>query len=74
MVIGPGRRSAESRNRRRRVSGSARPGVDTGQRPETTTDESAELKRLRRDNAELRRAGEITNAASASAEFDRPCS
>ena len=30
--------------------------VDAGQRPGTTTDESAELRRLRRENAELRRA------------------
>ncbi|MFV3873563.1 transposase, partial [Mycobacterium tuberculosis] len=28
--------------------------VDAGARPGTTTEESAELKRLRRDNAELR--------------------
>ena len=30
--------------------------VDAGARPGTTTEESAELKRLRRENAELRRA------------------
>jgi transposase len=37
-------------------------------------DESAELKRLRRQNAELRRANEILKAASAffAAELDRP--
>jgi transposase len=48
--------------------------VDTGQRPGTTSDESAELKRLRRENAELRRANEILKAASAffAAELDRP--
>ena len=48
--------------------------VDAGQRPGTTTDESAELKRLRRENAELRRANEILKAASAffAAELDRP--
>ena len=48
--------------------------VDTGQRPGTTSDESAELKRLRRENAELRRANEILRAASAffAAELDRP--
>ena len=47
--------------------------VDGGQRPGTTTEESAELKRLRRENAELRRANEILKAASAScaAELDR---
>jgi transposase len=39
--------------------------VDAGQRPGTTSDESAELKRLRRENAELRRANEILKAASA---------
>ena len=39
--------------------------VDAGRRPGTTTDESAELKRLRRENAELRRANEILKAASA---------
>jgi transposase len=48
--------------------------VDAGQRPGTTSDESAELKRLRRENAELRRANEILKAASAffAAELDRP--
>jgi transposase len=48
--------------------------VDEGQRPGTTSDESAELKRLRRENAELRRANEILKAASAffAAELDRP--
>jgi transposase len=39
--------------------------VDDGRRPGATTDESAELKRLRRENAELRRANEILKAASA---------
>jgi transposase len=48
--------------------------VDAGQRPGVTTEESAELKRLRRENAELRRANEILKAASAffAAELDRP--
>ncbi len=48
--------------------------VDDGQRPGTTSDESAELKRLRRENAELKRANEILKAASAffAAELDRP--
>jgi transposase len=48
--------------------------VDAGQRAGTTADESAELKRLRRENAELRRANEILKAASAffAAELDRP--
>ncbi len=48
--------------------------VDGGQRPGTTSEESAELKRLKRENAELRRANEILKAASAffAAELDRP--
>ncbi|MBB2742097.1 UNVERIFIED_ORG: transposase [Microbispora rosea subsp. rosea] len=48
--------------------------IDEGARPGTTSDESAELKRLRRENAELRRANEILKAASAffAAELDRP--
>jgi transposase len=40
--------------------------VDTGQRAGVSTDESAELKRLRRENAELRRANEILKSASRS--------
>jgi transposase len=39
--------------------------VDGGRRPGTTSDESAKLKRLRRENAEPRRANEILKAASA---------
>lgn len=48
--------------------------VDAGHRPGTTTEESAELKRLKRENAELRRANAILKAASAffAAELDRP--
>jgi transposase len=48
--------------------------VDAGRRPGVTTEESAEIKRLRRENAELRRANEILKAASAffAAELDRP--
>jgi len=38
--------------------------VDAGQRPGTSSEESAELKRLRRENAELRRANEILKTAS----------
>ncbi|WP_333890862.1 IS3 family transposase [Mycolicibacterium gadium] len=38
--------------------------VDGGARPGTTTEESAELKRLRRENAELRRANAILKTAS----------
>jgi transposase len=39
--------------------------VDGGQRPGVTSDDSAELGRLRRENAELRRANEILKTASA---------
>jgi transposase len=39
--------------------------VDTGARPGATSEESEELKRLRREVAELRRANEILKAASA---------
>ena len=48
--------------------------VDGGLRAGVSTDESAELKRLRRENAELRRANEILKSASAffAAELDRP--
>ena len=48
--------------------------VDTGQRPGVTSEESAEIRRLKRENAELRRANEILKAASAffAAELDRP--
>jgi transposase len=48
--------------------------VDSGQRPGMTSEEHAEVKRLRRENAELRRANEILKAAAAffGAELDRP--
>lgn len=48
--------------------------IDGGQRPGTTTEESAELKRLKKENAELRRANEILKAAASffAAEIDRP--
>jgi len=48
--------------------------VDAGTRPGVTTEESAEMRRLKRENAELRRANEILKAASAffAAELDRP--
>jgi transposase len=39
--------------------------VDAGQRPGVSSEESAEIKRLKRENAELRRANEILKAASA---------
>ncbi len=48
--------------------------VDSGARPGVTSEESGELKRLRRENAELKRANSILKAASAffAAELDRP--
>ncbi len=48
--------------------------VDTGQRPGLSSEEHAEIKRLRREVAELRRANEILKAAAAffGAELDRP--
>ena len=48
--------------------------VDAGTRPGTPSVESAELRKLRAENRELRRANEILKAASAffAAELDRP--
>jgi len=48
--------------------------VDAGTRPGVTSEESAEVKRLKREIAELRRANSILKAASAffAAEIDRP--
>ena len=47
--------------------------ADEGRRPGPTTDELAELKRLKRENAELRRANDILKAAASffGAELDR---
>jgi transposase len=48
--------------------------IDAGDRPGLTSDERAELKKLRRENFELRRANEILRKASAffaQAELDR---
>lgn len=48
--------------------------VDAGERPGVSSVEHDELKRLRRENAELRRANEILKTASAffaAAELDR---
>ena len=39
--------------------------VDAGQRPGVTSEESAEVPRLKRENAKLRRASEILKTASA---------
>jgi transposase len=46
---------------------------DEGRRPGATTEELAELKRLKRENAELRRANDILKAAASffGAELDR---
>jgi transposase len=48
--------------------------VDAGRRPGISTEESVELRRLRAEVRELRRANEILKAASAffAAELDRP--
>jgi transposase len=48
--------------------------IDSGRRPGVTSDESAELRKLRAEVRELRRANEILKAASAffAAELDRP--
>jgi len=48
--------------------------VDVGARSGVTTDAQAEIKKLKRENAGLRRANEILKAASAlfAAELDRP--
>ncbi|MQA97335.1 MAG: transposase [Streptosporangiales bacterium] len=48
--------------------------IDSGQRPGTSSEESAQLKALKRENAELRRANEILKAAARffAAEIDRP--
>jgi len=47
--------------------------VDAGQRPGPTSEELQELARLRRENAELRRANEVLQSAACSfgAELDR---
>ncbi|MFI9012366.1 transposase [Actinosynnema sp. NPDC053489] len=48
--------------------------VDHGARPGITTEESAELKRLKREVAELKRANQILRSAATffAAELDRP--
>lgn len=50
------------------------PEVDAGRRPGVTSEDSAEVKRLKRENAELKRANGILKAAAAffGAELDRP--
>lgn len=48
--------------------------IDAGVRLGVTSEENSELKRLKRENAELRRANKILRTASAffAAELDRP--
>jgi len=48
--------------------------VDAGERPGVTSFEHAEIRKLKRENAELRRANEVLKSASAffAAELDRP--
>lgn len=48
--------------------------VDAGQPPGVSSEQSEELRRLKRENAELRRANEILKAAAIffGAELDRP--
>ncbi|NIH72541.1 hypothetical protein DYI20_09030 [Auritidibacter ignavus] len=48
--------------------------VDTGQKSGVSTDAQAQIRKLKRENAELRRANEILKTASAffAAELDRP--
>jgi transposase len=48
--------------------------IDAGRRPGVTSEELAEVKRLKRENAELRRANAILKAASVffAVELDRP--
>ena len=48
--------------------------IDAGSRPGTTTEESAELKRLKRENAELRRAstGSTTTASTSTVATSHP--
>jgi transposase len=48
--------------------------VDSGQRPGTTSEESAQVKVLKEEVAELKRANEILKAAASffAAELDRP--
>ncbi|MGB8943477.1 MAG: hypothetical protein WCD21_25085 [Streptomyces sp.] len=48
--------------------------IDAGQRPGTTTEEPAQLKALKKEDAELKRAKEILKAGGRlfAAELDRP--
>jgi transposase len=48
--------------------------VDAGQRPGVTTEDAEQVKALKKENAELRRANEILKSAATffAAELDRP--
>jgi len=48
--------------------------IDSGTRPGVTTEESSELRRLKRENLELKRANSILKTAASffAAELDRP--
>jgi transposase len=48
--------------------------IDSGARPGTTSEESAQVKALKKENAELKRANDILKAAASffAAELDRP--
>ena len=46
--------------------------IDQGERPGMSSEESAEIKRLKRENAELRRANAMAASAFFAAELDRP--
>lgn len=48
--------------------------IDSGQRPGTSTEESAQVKAMKKEIAELKRANEILKAAASffAAELDRP--
>ena len=48
--------------------------VDSGKRPGTTTEESAQIKAMKKEIAELKRANDILKAAASffAAELDRP--
>ena len=54
--------------------GAPRSEVDAGARPGTTTQEAVEIKALKREVAELRRANDILKSAASffAAELDRP--
>lgn len=60
--------------RRPSGTGCARPRSTDGERPGVTTEQLEELKELRKENFELRRANEILKSASAffAKELDQP--